>query len=292
MVGLRLWSHSVVVPTVIVVLLLVVAASFAQSPTGLPQLWTADAVSWWMVAVPALGWLGGLTLVMARTMPQPRFRRALLSAAVLELALFITAAVLLVRLERQPEILRLGRHGDTLPLPIFPPLPFPVVDPRVVVGLFGLAIAGGFVLLLLTLWEMRRRLSLPRGELVRDPRYGRGHTKAAERALVLDAIARARAGLVSEEDVRRAVIASYASLEQSVTRLGADRSRAQTPAEFLHAVVASGVVHRSSEAEELLELFHRARFSHLPMDAEDRQRALECLEALQRDLSETADQRP
>jgi len=294
-VGLSLWTRSdtrvgAVLPTVVVVLLVLAATAFAPSPTGLPRQWNADGVTWWMVALPAAAWLGGLTLVLTRTMPRPRYRAALLRAGALELALLIVGAVLLARLGRGIGSASLGRDADTLPLPLIPLPPIPLAGAQAVLALFGLAVAAGLVLLLWSAWESRRRVFLARGALVRDARYGHGRRRNAQHdRLVLEALARARAALVSDEDVRRAVIAAYASLERTVTERGADRSRAQTPAEFLHAALDSGVVGRHREAEELLSLFHRARFSHLPMGDQDRERALDCLAALQQDLSVTGD---
>lgn len=270
---------------------LLAVAGYARPPGGtaltLPSDWSAPGVRWWMVGLPALGWLAALTLVFARTMPRPRYRLAFRRALLLEALLLALGVALFLGIGPESSS-GTGSEpaGDPLlkwPLPPIPPLPLPPA--MVLVVLYALLVLAGLGLALWSLWEVRDRILRPRGERVRDPRYGRGRSRSAERAEALDAVARARAALLADGDLRRRVVAAYAAFEQAVLERGAARSASQTPAEYLHQALTTGVLTAGAETTTLLELFHRARFSHEPVTTDDRDRALWCLDRLRADLT-------
>jgi hypothetical protein len=89
--------------------------------------------------------------------------------------------------------------------------------------------------------------------------------------------------LRSEPDLRRAIIAAYARMEQTLAAAGIPRRPSETPLEYLaralHALDASaGAVTR------LTDLFEWAKFSHHEPDASMRDDAVDALVALRDEL--------
>jgi hypothetical protein len=88
--------------------------------------------------------------------------------------------------------------------------------------------------------------------------------------------------LHSDPDPRRAIIACYAAMEQSLSGAGAPPAAADTPAEVLDR--AFGLA-PSAPAESLTGLFRVARYSDHVLAEEHRTSALQALDALQADLA-------
>jgi hypothetical protein len=94
--------------------------------------------------------------------------------------------------------------------------------------------------------------------------------------------------LRSEPDIRRAIIAAYARMEQALAAVGIPRRPSETPLEYLaralHALDASaGAVTR------LTDLFEWAKFSHHQPDESMRDDAIAALVALRDELRQPAE---
>jgi hypothetical protein len=92
---------------------------------------------------------------------------------------------------------------------------------------------------------------------------------------------RALAGL---DDTRAAIIACYLAMERSLAAAGADRTEADTPAEFLDRAAAAGLV-RTAAAGQLTGLFYEARFSRHELAGAERRAAEHALRQLDADLA-------
>ena len=92
---------------------------------------------------------------------------------------------------------------------------------------------------------------------------------------------RALAGL---DDARAAIIACYLAMERSLAAAGADRTDADTPAEFLDRAAAAGLVHTAA-AGQLTGLFYEARFSRHELTSTERTAAEQALHQLDADLA-------
>jgi hypothetical protein len=92
---------------------------------------------------------------------------------------------------------------------------------------------------------------------------------------------RALAGL---DDARAAIIACYLAMERSLAAAGADRTDADTPAEFLDRAAAAGLV-RTAAAGQLTGLFYEARFSRHELTGTERGAAQHALRQLDADLA-------
>jgi len=88
--------------------------------------------------------------------------------------------------------------------------------------------------------------------------------------------------LHSDPDPRRAIIACYAAMEQSLSGAGAPPAAADTPAEVLDRAFGQAP---SAPAETLTGLFRVARYSDHVLAEEHRTSALRALDALQADLA-------
>jgi hypothetical protein len=88
--------------------------------------------------------------------------------------------------------------------------------------------------------------------------------------------------LHSDPDPRRAIIACYAAMEQSLSGAGAPPAAADTPAEVLDRAFGPAP---SAPAETLTGLFRVARYSDHVLAEEHRTSALQALDALQADLA-------
>lgn len=85
-------------------------------------------------------------------------------------------------------------------------------------------------------------------------------------------------------DPRQAVIDCYSAMEQSLTTTLTLRRPTDTPQELLRRARGIGVLH-GEDAERLTALFERARFSHRPLDENDRAAAAQALVRVQRELT-------
>jgi hypothetical protein len=94
---------------------------------------------------------------------------------------------------------------------------------------------------------------------------------------VLRALDESLDDLRGERDVRRAIVACYARMEQALANAGRGRRAHETPLEFLRRVLER-VAHEPGQV--LTELFERARFSVEPMGESDKRSAIAALEQL------------
>jgi hypothetical protein len=91
-----------------------------------------------------------------------------------------------------------------------------------------------------------------------------------------------------EQDPRRAVIATYASLERVLASHGLARSRGEVPYEYLARVLTALQV-RENAVLTLTELFEYAKFSPHEIDPAMKDHAIESLVAVRDDLQAIRD---
>jgi hypothetical protein len=195
-------------------------------------------------------------------------------APLVTLALFTLALMLAVML--------FGRLGLQMPddgtaAPPTPPAPFPGVPggwPAGSTALLALAC------LLAALLIGRRLLARPEPPVF----------PSAEDALPPEPWATLQAAVDSgdtalhdTDDPRRAIIACYAAMEDSLAGVGAPRRITDTPDELLRRATQAGLVD-AAPAETLTGLFREARFSTHPMTAAQRDAAAGSLAALRVEL--------
>jgi Domain of unknown function (DUF4129) len=125
------------------------------------------------------------------------------------------------------------------------------------------------VVLAVALAARRRRRATPQRGLV------------AEELSAL--VERSLAELEAERDPRRAVIAAYAGMEQTLAANGLPRAPAEAPLEYLARALAELRVSEAS-AGRLTELFQRARFSRHEVGEAMKQDAIEALAAVRDEL--------
>jgi Domain of unknown function (DUF4129) len=94
-----------------------------------------------------------------------------------------------------------------------------------------------------------------------------------------------RSALRRLDDARAAIIACYLAMERSLAAAGANRTEADTPAEFLDRAAAAGLV-RTAAAGQLTGLFYEARFSRHELGGTERSAAQHALRQLDADLAE------
>ena len=92
--------------------------------------------------------------------------------------------------------------------------------------------------------------------------------------------------LRAEPDPRVAVMRAYGRFERALAAAHAPRAPWQTPTEFMRATLASLPVPASPVAR-LTALFELARFSDRPVDADARDAACDCLDAIRHALDTT-----
>lgn len=109
--------------------------------------------------------------------------------------------------------------------------------------------------------------------------------------------ARALDRMLEEPDDRRAVVAAYALVEETLDRHGYPHDSSQTPAEFMEATLraldsraaASGRRGADEQSEfalrRLTELYEVAKFSNHPVGGQERSRAMACM----REISSAVD---
>jgi hypothetical protein len=106
---------------------------------------------------------------------------------------------------------------------------------------------------------------------------GGGESVEQARVPVIEAgVEAARASLESYQEPSDAILAAWLELEDAARDSGLERTPAQTPAEFTVAVLARTGADPEATTE-LLELYHRARFSSHPTTHADVRRASDCL---------------
>ena len=264
-----------------VLLLLVVvalAAAAAAPSTGGADRDLADPLATLLFVLGAI-WVAGLLVAspllsgLSLTAGEPRPRRwhGNVLAGVVFLTLVLAGFAILRRLS--------GRRGDdTVPeagtgqtTVTEPPQRLPTLDPAsidwLVVGLVFAAALVGFGILAAVLVRPRGRSI---GEL--EAR------KALETMLdeTLDDLER-------EPDPRRAVIAAYARMEQSLGAYGLPRRAWEAPLEYLARVIEE-LTGSATAAKRLTRLFERAKFSEHSIDAPMKQDAIAAVAAVRDEL--------
>ena len=119
----------------------------------------------------------------------------------------------------------------------------------------------------------------------------RRRARRARQAVVPDAAAqvgsglrRSLADLESERDPRLAIQRAYERMEESLGAVELSRARDETPTEFTARVL--GVLGASAgAASDLTGLFELARFSHHPMNDEDRRRAIASIRRVEAEVA-------
>jgi hypothetical protein len=132
------------------------------------------------------------------------------------------------------------------------------------------ALAAGVVVLLFVLRARRRPVVSVDGDL----------EKVDAVRVAVDASLR---DLRDGQDPRRAVIAAYRRMEQTLTAAGLPRRPAETAREYVvHALTSLEL--RAEPPRTLTTLFERARFSVRPIDVAMRDQAIDALVAMQHEL--------
>jgi Domain of unknown function (DUF4129) len=108
---------------------------------------------------------------------------------------------------------------------------------------------------------------------------------AGQRTELRAAVRSGQRALAGLDDARAAIIACYLAMERSLAAAGADRTDADTPAEFLDRAAAAGLVHTAA-AGQLTGLFYEARFSRHQLTGAERTAAEHALRQLDADLAE------
>ena len=106
-----------------------------------------------------------------------------------------------------------------------------------------------------------------------------------ERTELRAAVQSGQRALAELDDARAAIIACYLAMERSLAAAGADRTEADTPAEFLDRAAAAGLV-RTAAAGQLTGLFYEARFSRHELAGAERSAAEHALRQLDADLGQ------
>jgi uncharacterized membrane protein len=113
---------------------------------------------------------------------------------------------------------------------------------------------------------------------IRDDRL-EGGAPAGHRAPAIEAVDLSIDALRAAGDPRRAVIAAYAAMEQSLSDAGFERRRSEAPFEYLRRVLAAPVA-AADDLRTLTQLFQRARFSRHLVDESMRDQAIGALERI------------
>lgn len=202
--------------------------------------------------------------------------------------------------------IHLGIYGGqgtfpSLPPQVHPTLPTPTAspcagascptpDPKALHLPGWLAFAAAVALLVLAT-RLRRRRSLAPEEEPDDGAeapVGAAPPPEVSASAVDDAVAAAAAELEGDRDPRDAVIAAWLRLEAGAAAAGVARRPAQTPTEFTRAVLAGATGGREAEAvDDLLHLYHRARFGRRPLPPDAGEQAARALDRVAAALRRT-----
>ena len=249
----------------------------------------SQSTGWRWAALMSVLWLGAATLVMARIRADGSHRRALRSAVKLHVVLCLLAGTLVtaapVGLATARSLLPGGTprfdRSDWHALLDFAPPDWLL---EAVLAVIGALLVASTAFLAWVVWGNRAKFHRERGRRRRDVRYGHGAETAAETEQVHEALRRARGALADSDDARRAIIAAYAAMEDALVTQGVSRRPTQTPTEVVRAALAAGILTSTDSAARLLEVFHTARFSSVPMNAAAVATADSALGELQQDL--------
>jgi hypothetical protein len=159
-----------------------------------------------------------------------------------------------------------NQNGRTRHLPPLPAARQAHVEWPLLIGIGGLVLLGGVWMYV----RSRRRLA----PLSEDDGLEADMVSAIETTID---------DLRSERDARRAVIAAYALMEQTLARHGLARHRSEAPLEYL-AQILRGLRVRESAVRTLTYLFEYAKFSGHEIDADMKEDAIDALLAIRDDL--------
>ncbi len=285
-------------PALVTALLAVAAATLTWRAGVFPDRDPIDltrARGWVQAVAMSLLWLAAATSVIARTRADASLVRALRTAVKIHLALCLLAALALLRQGEfdapgevpDPaagrEVLGLQGMLDGLP----------TVDwlLPVIVAVLLVVLTTSALFLANALWANRDRFFRERGPLSKEARFGRGARVSAEAEVVQDVLLRARRALRTDDDARRAVIAAYAAMEDALVSRGVDRRPTETPTEVIVDALATGVLVSRDAATRLLDVFHTARFSSVPLGTGAVDDVDSALATLQQDLAARVDGR-
>ena len=161
-------------------------------------------------------------------------------------------------------VLRLPAAPSVRPTRLFRPAPVHLPLAALLYTLLGIVLLAAVVACVVLL---RRRPAL-HGTLPPDE----ASLADGERTDLRDAVESGQRALARLDDARAAIIACYLAMERSLAAAGADRTEADTPAEFLARAVAAGLV-RTAAAGQLTGLFYEARFSRHELTGAERSAA-------------------
>lgn len=276
--GPVLWA--LLAPVGLLVLVGVVVAASSGHDVGGGSLRSETATSAFATLLFALGavWVAGLLvaspLMTGLTARAEVRQRRRWSEGFILLLVIVSVLFLLVGSNR----LGNGRNGNGQQAPTIGgqdprgrvsgrPLDTPPIDWVIVLTVFGVALAA---------------FSVTAGMLVRGNKNVRREVEARKAlAQILDDTLD---DLRAEKDPRKAVIAAYSRMEQSLASFGLPRRPFEAPAEYLGRVLEE--LHAgSASARRLTHLFERAKFSQHTIDAEMKEEAIDAVVALREDLS-------
>jgi hypothetical protein len=258
----------------------VVVAASAGHDVGGGSLRSETATSAFATLLFALGavWVAGLLvaspLVTGLTARAEVRQRRRWSEGFILLLVIVSVLFLLVGSNR----LGNGRNGNGQEAPTIGgqdprgrvsgrPLDTPPIDWVIVLTVFGVALAA---------------FSVTAGMLVRGNKNVRREVEARKAlAQILDDTLD---DLRAEKDPRKAVIAAYSRMEQSLASFGLPRRPFEAPAEYLGRVLEE-LQAGSPSARRLTHLFERAKFSQHTIDAEMKEEAIDAVVALREELS-------
>jgi Domain of unknown function (DUF4129) len=276
--GPVLWA--LLAPVGLLVLVGVVVAASSGHDVGGGSLRSETATSAFATLLFALGavWVAGLLvaspLVTGLTARAEVRQRRRWSEGFILLLVIVSVLFLLVGSNR----LGNGRNGNGQEAPTIGgqdprgrvsgrPLATPPIDWVIVLTVFGVALAA---------------FSVTAGMLVRGNKNVRREVEARKAlAQILDDTLD---DLRAEKDPRKAVIAAYSRMEQSLASFGLPRRPFEAPAEYLGRVLEE-LQAGSPSARRLTHLFERAKFSQHTIDAEMKEEAIEAVVALREELS-------
>ena len=280
----RVWIAALVVPA----LVLVAMAARSYQPFGgdddgggreasTPFLDGAFTIMFVLMVLAALvavwAWLHAL-----RTRTKGRGSRSAYSSLVVFLVIVAFATLAgrnILEYKRhpgQPEAADPGFPGQVLPQKPGQQLE-EARDPQVIWPLaIGLAVLIAAVIAAVIIIERRRNRREARTPM--------------EREELMRALDEAIDDLRRDPDLRRAVIAAYARMEQALTVYGLPRKPAEAPYEYLHRVGRE--LEAEGPVESLTELFEEAKFSEHAVDETMRGRAIDALTAVRAEVRTAA----
>lgn len=223
-----------------------------------------------VLGVGTLAWGGGSAIFGDN-------RRKLVAALLFAGLVAAIIALLLLPIDAPPDEGFVPNEGGRDPGNVEDPFrvggdPFRAIAAAVVAGL-ALLLAALVVLGAVGVAQRRRRASVtPRGD---------------EEEAVMQAVDLSLDDLRREPDVRRAIIACYARMERALERAGSARRPAEAPFEYLVRVLER-ITANDRAARAVTELFEQAKFSLEPMGEHEKQQAIDALELLRAEVSQTS----